>query len=162
MEDQIASAVLAEGGQFPGFQKVPSAAISLLDLHGANDTTMPANLSESAGLGPHGSLLSSDRFYYLPLQRISDAWAKSGCEAGILPYQPQHNLSMQNLPIACYQRRCSQKKLAYCTGAWNHRWPLYNQNKWAYATIVLTFVLQSIWLPALAPLAICSRSARTS
>ena len=38
--------------------------LSIIDFHGFLDDTIPYNRDGSSGLGPHGSLISIDGFYY--------------------------------------------------------------------------------------------------
>ena len=83
--DRLASIGPTAGAPLLGFGDVPISPISVIDFHGLNDRHIPYNLSHAHGEGPHGTVISSDGYYYHQKAEVISRWAE-GMECG--PSQP--------------------------------------------------------------------------
>ena len=138
LHEQIASAAPVAGSRYWGYSRVPDSAVPLLDVHGYNDDTIPANTTRYPG--PRGAVVSHDLFYYHSVADNTRAFAKaSGCAMhGNLKYATPFDGVRGftcNMPFG----HCAAGPVVQCVGEWGHTWPLYNERPLAYAELVISF-----------------------
>ena len=85
--DRFATIAPVAGAPNLGYLEVPSYPISVIDLHGTQDDTIPYDINspDCAGEGPEGTLRSYDGYYYYPKKTIISTFAE-GLEC--LPAMP--------------------------------------------------------------------------
>ena len=78
------------------------------------------------GIGPHGSLIAFDGFYYEDKITILGEWSNAmNCEEIELVYETPYD-GIKG--FECYERKCSQGNVIIrCTGEYGHNYPLWNQ-----------------------------------
>ena len=115
------AAIVPEFGSFhKGFAMAPASAVPVLDLHGAKDTTVPANVS-----------LSADGYYYTTTDEIfnggaySKGWkAANGCEGPGAHWPTQWDGEDDFWCIA----ECAEASVVRCMWDGGHNW-LFNNAK---------------------------------
>jgi polyhydroxybutyrate depolymerase len=91
LPDRFAAIAPVHGFLHIGFNCAPDVPISTMNVWGSKDRIVPADGS-----------LSSDGFWYTPVNDVMDAWGSAqGCEAGAMPY-PTSSDGTRNW--ACTQR----------------------------------------------------------
>lgn len=90
---QLASAIPVEGSFLLGFMQGPVTPMLLIDIHGYDDTVIPANVTNSWGkyskggcpnsaVGPYGCTVGSDGWMYHPVNEVLEQWTTmNGCPA---------------------------------------------------------------------------------
>ena len=104
----------------PPATKLP---ISIIDIHGLNDNTIPYNFDASNGNGPHHSLISYDGFYYDDKKKLMRRWASAmDCDIEEQTYPTEYDGQRD---WRCFERLCpSGQAFVRCTGNWNHDYAL--------------------------------------
>ena len=138
--DVFASAAPVAGSRIFGFNRPPKHAISLLDIHGLDDTYVPANASNGFGGTPAGATLSHDRFLYHEVPHITAAFARAAtCDGGNAAFPTNFDGVRE---FACNRPHggcAGGASVVQCVGRWGHTWPLHNTHPFAYADLVLNF-----------------------
>jgi poly(3-hydroxybutyrate) depolymerase len=135
----LASAAPIAGSRIYGYNAPPRSPVSLLEVHGYYDQTVPANASNGLGGGPAGAAVSEDHFYYTEVPYITRAFADAaGCAGPNRPYPtPFDGIAgfQCNMPHGA----CGERSIVQCIGNWAHTWPLHVVRPFAYARLVLGF-----------------------
>jgi len=75
LSDVFASIAPVAGAPLIGFGDLPSTPMSLIDIHGINDDTIPFDMAHAEGMGPHESVISWDGYYYEEKQKVLNKWS---------------------------------------------------------------------------------------
>ena len=148
--ERVASVVTTAGSRYMGFNTpLPTASkVSYMDIHGFIDNTIPANASNgfkpSQYVGPHGSAVSNDGFFYTPTPNITRNFAThNGCDdSGNLPYptkfdgvamdddEQSDDEATQGWEFSCNKPHgnCGGADVVTCTGEWDHTWAFCEYN----------------------------------
>ena len=100
--------------------KIP---ISIIDVHGLDDDTIPYNFDASYGFGPDDSLISWDGYYYDDKERLLRRWAVAmDCDIEEEEYPTDYD-GQNNWQ--CFERLCANgQSIVRCTGNWGHDYAL--------------------------------------
>lgn len=135
----LASAAPIAGSRIYGFNAPPRSPVSLLEVHGYKDQTVPANASNGLGGGPPGAAVSEDHFFYTETPYITRAFATAaGCAGPNRPYPTQFD-GIAGFQCNTPHGACGARSVVQCTGDWGHTWPLHVLRPFAYARLVLGF-----------------------
>jgi poly(3-hydroxybutyrate) depolymerase len=127
------------GSRIYGFNISPRSPISLLEVHGYNDQTVPANASNGMGGGPPGASVSDDHFYYTEIPHVTRVFADAaGCAGPNRPYPTPFD-RLNGFQCNTPHGACGERSVIQCTGGWGHTWPLHVARPLAYARLVLDF-----------------------
>jgi poly(3-hydroxybutyrate) depolymerase len=141
----IASIAAVEAGQMLGFGSAPRLPVHLLDVHGSDDATMPANYScgpkGPCGPGPSGAVVTDDGFFMEPLANGTARWAAAvGIPPGQAPVPYTTDASTDFHCVQPHGATVSDTVLVVaCSGAWGHTWPLHTVAPRAYPALLLEF-----------------------
>jgi poly(3-hydroxybutyrate) depolymerase len=132
---RIASMAPAAGAPLMGFNFPPHTAISLMDIRGALDNTVPANVSNGwpapwfpgqVEPGPHNSSLSGDGFFYTPIDNITAAWrGVLGCDNALAHYPTRFD-GIEGFHCVSPHGACGgagKPDLVRCYHTGGHTWP---------------------------------------
>ena len=123
-----------------GYGTPPDTRInfSILDYHGLNDRTIPYNEEIANGIGPYGSLISYDGYYYEDKKTNLNEWATAmNCDDEVR-YETEWDGIKS---FECYERKCAHgKSILACTGEYGHNYPLWNQDGTPSAAIAWNFM----------------------
>eukprot|EP01065_Artemidia_motanka_P027123 TRINITY_DN32356_c0_g1_i1.p1 TRINITY_DN32356_c0_g1~~TRINITY_DN32356_c0_g1_i1.p1 ORF type:complete len:407 (+),score=123.82 TRINITY_DN32356_c0_g1_i1:101-1222(+) len=143
---RIASIAPAAGSRFVGYNRPPAVPMSLLEMHGHWDKTIPANVSVengavAGGPGPFGSVRSTDAFFYVPSPNVTAEWARAGrCRFDAnLPYPTPFDGTAGFTCNRPYGECASGAEIVQCVGNWGHTWPLHYTLPMAYPQMVIEF-----------------------
>ena len=137
--DVVGSVAPIAGSRIYGFNKLPRVPISLLEVHGYDDDTVPANASNGLGGGPPGSSVSNDHFFYTEVPYILGAFAvAAGCTGPNMPFPTRFD-GIRGFQCNMPRGACGAHSIVQCTGKWGHTWPLHLTRPFAYAGLVLDF-----------------------
>ena len=135
---RIASVAPAAGAPLMGFNFPPHAPISLMDIRGELDNTVPANISNGwpapwlpgqVEPGPNNSTLSGDGFFYTTIDNITSSWAPVlGCEGPqFAQHYPTRFDGISGFYCVAPQGRCVEQgrhhSLVRCFHTGGHTWP---------------------------------------
>lgn len=135
----LASAAPIAGSRIYGYNAPPRSPISLLEVHGYQDQTVPANASNGLGGGPPGASVSDDHFYYTEVPHITRAFASAArCAGENRPYPTAFD-GIVGFQCNTPHGACGERSVVQCTGNWAHTWPLHVVRPFAYARLVLGF-----------------------
>ena len=147
--DRIASVVPTAGSRYMGFNTAlpGTSKISYMDIHGTEDNTIPANASRgfkpNKWVGPHGSAVSNDGFFYTPTPNITANVARyNGCdESGNTHYPTKFDGLVEdddeaddeaggswNFSCNKPHGNCGAVDIVQCVGNWDHTWAFCNYN----------------------------------
>jgi len=140
LPDLIASVAPIAGSRVWGYNRPPRSAVSLLDVHGYEDTYVPANASNGLGGAPTGAATSHDYFYYHEVPHVTHAFARAaGCDFGAnLPFRTKFD-GLRGFVCNQPHGRCAGAAVVQCVGNWAHTWPLHHAHPHAYADLVFDF-----------------------
>jgi len=141
LSDAVASVVPVAGSRIWGYARGPEHSVSLMDWHGFDDTTVPANRSNGVGGAPLGATASDDHFYYHQTAQLTTAFAAAAqCdERGNLNYATRWD-NYRGLSCNRPHGRCGAADVVQCVGHWGHTWPLHETHPMAYAALTLDFM----------------------
>jgi len=117
-----------------------------MEVHGFNDKTVPANISNgfkpNKYVGPHDSAVSNDGFYYTQAKDILSTWGSAfGCSGSNSKYPTKFDGTYDwgcNKPAG----DCGDVDVVQCTGTWGHTWalcPKYPCENFDFAEVTLDF-----------------------
>jgi len=97
--------------------------LSILDIHGLLDDTIPYLVETSMGVGPYNTLISSDGYYYEDKRNLLNKWAEAmHCSDQEEPYPTHYDDPML---FKCWVKRCELgNSLVHCVGGYGHEYPL--------------------------------------
>lgn len=134
------------GSPLVGFGAKPYVAMPILEIHGSRDDIIPANTSGSyrGEIGPDGSTVSSDGFYYEPVDRTMARFAAAnGCEgdSGWRHYPTKFDGLTSLYCVEPFGRCNTAGPTVRCTFAGGHTWPFGNgaASRRSYALMVWEF-----------------------
>ena len=110
------------GFGMPPMDSTPPS-LSIIDMHGEQDTLIPVDENSSSGFSPTGDLMSRSGSYYFPKAKLMELWGQAmGCDETehvyTTPYDGQNGL-------VCMERSCpGDNVLVRCQGDWGHEYPL--------------------------------------
>ena len=120
--DRLASIGPTAGAPLLGFGDVPFSPISLIDFHGLNDRHIPYNLTHAHGEGPHGTVISSDGYYYHQKAEVISQWAE-GMECGPSQPWPTHMDGSKGWQCTIRPGCIGGAEVVSCTGEYGHNYP---------------------------------------
>ena len=120
--DRLASIGPTAGAPLLGFGDVPISPISVIDFHGLNDRHIPYNLSHAHGEGPHGTVISSDGYYYHQKAEVISRWAE-GMECGPSQPWPTHMDGAKGWQCTARSGCVGGAEVVSCTGEYGHNFP---------------------------------------
>lgn len=129
LNDVIASIAPVASAPFVGFGDIPDTPVSMIDFHGSRDDTIPYDLSSdfTAGPGPHGSVSSTDGYYYQQKPATLLEWAtKLECQLNPVEY-PTNMDGVHQFGCVLWTGCRGGAEIVHCTGHWRHDYPFYNQ-----------------------------------
>ena len=112
---------------------------SIIDFHGLIDDTIPYNEDSSNGIGPHGSLISHDGYYYEDKITLLNQWAEAmHCTAQEEDYPTDFD-GVNG--FKCWVRACANdNSLVRCIGDYGHDYPLRDYSHKAAAEVAWQFM----------------------
>jgi len=137
LSDILASIAPVAGSPLIGFGEVPVNAVSLIDLHGVNDDTIPYDHAHAEGTGPHNSVISWDGYYYEPKHQTIRAWQN---EKGCVEEPQAWPTSMDGVTqFTCRQwDGCNGgTQVVACTGSHGHDYPFGEVHQYIEGTRIL-------------------------
>jgi len=120
--DRLASIGPTAGAPLLGFGDVPISPISVIDFHGLNDRHIPYNLTHAHGEGPHGTVISSDGYYYHQKAEVISRWAE-GMECGASQPWPTHMDGAKGWQCTIRSGCIGGAEVVSCTGEYGHNYP---------------------------------------
>lgn len=127
-----------------GFGTSPRVPVAMLEIHGSRDEIIPANVSGSYNgeVGPEGSTVSSDGYYYEPVERSMERFAsinKCGSPRDVRHYPTPYD---GDTALYCVEPHgtCDGPMLVRCTHGLGHTWPFIGRNgPTHFATLIWEF-----------------------
>jgi len=107
-----------------GYLNAPSGPISMIDLHGTEDDTIPYNINspECVGEGPHGTLIAFDGFYYYPKATVIETYVSAlECLPGV-PW-PTFMDGVQGFACTMYTDCRGGGEVVSCSAQYGHDYP---------------------------------------
>ena len=114
-----------------GFDLRPARPMAVMSIMGNNDRIIPGNCTGN-GCGPSGSTISSDGFYYAPLESVMDTWGISNdCVGGPQYFPTRYDGQGQFWCIAAAGTCRQGGPVVRCSFAGGHTWPFGTTVQWA-------------------------------
>jgi len=142
LSDIFASIAPVAGAPLIGFGDLPQNTLSLIDIHGVNDDTIPYDLDHAEGQGPHKSVISWDGYYYEEKEKTINKWV-SGCSAGPEPYPTEMDGQTQFQCQVWTGCQGGTSEVVACTADHGHDYPFGEINQYIQGARIMWNFMKS-------------------
>jgi len=143
LSDIFASIAPLAAAPLVGFGDLPPTPMSLIDIHGINDDTIPIDMEHAEGEGPHASVISWDGYYYEEKKDILNKWY-TGMNCDVEPSRWETDMDgVDGWSCQVWSNCDNGVEVVSCTANHGHDYPFGSTNQYVEGARIMAGFMKS-------------------